>query len=175
MILTCLRFHIQYLSFFSPTPTPLPLSLSPGSIPSIAVFPPEYLNRFRSVFTSILMVWTVKNDIDADLFNLDRKAIRGVVSIQIFKKMYMLWKVTRIRVIRIGNGLDIQVWTRLLTDQIYFPFSFRSSRFASHKYTTQDELIKSCFHCEWSAHSIPLGYGGSIYLLTTMILMKRTI
>ena len=40
----------------------------------IAVSSPEHLNRFRSVFTLILIMWTVKNDINGDLFNLDRKA-----------------------------------------------------------------------------------------------------
>ena len=52
---------------------------------------PEYLNHFRSGFTYtyytyfqcgfLYMVWTVKNNFDADPFNLDQKAARWVVSI----------------------------------------------------------------------------------------------
>ena len=39
---------------------------------------PDYLNRFRSGFTLFPMMWTVKNDFDADPFYLDRKAVRWV-------------------------------------------------------------------------------------------------
>ena len=42
-----------------------------------------YLNRFRSRFTLFPMMWTVKNDFDADPFYLDRKAVRWVVSIRV--------------------------------------------------------------------------------------------
>ena len=49
----------------------------------IAVSTPEYLNRFRSGFTLISVVWTGKNDFDADSIHLGRKAVRGVVSIRI--------------------------------------------------------------------------------------------
>ena len=34
---------------------------------TIVVFIPEYLNRFGSGFILISIVWTVKNDLDADL------------------------------------------------------------------------------------------------------------
>ena len=49
----------------------------------IALSPPEYLNRFRSCFTSIPMMWAVKNDFDANAFNLYQKAVRGEVSIRV--------------------------------------------------------------------------------------------
>ena len=44
---------------------------------------PEYLNRFRSGFTLIHAMWTVKNDFDEDPFNRDRNAVRGVFSIRV--------------------------------------------------------------------------------------------
>ena len=37
------------------------------------------LNRFWSGFTLIPMMWAVKNDLDADARNLDRKTVRGFV------------------------------------------------------------------------------------------------
>ena len=46
----------------------------------VVVSSPEYLTRFRSVFPLILITWTVKNDIDANLFNLYRKAVTGLAS-----------------------------------------------------------------------------------------------
>ena len=49
----------------------------------IALSTPEYLNRFGSGFTLLPMMWTVKNDFDADPFYLDRKAVRWVVSIRV--------------------------------------------------------------------------------------------
>ena len=47
---------------------------------SLVVSTPEYLNRFRSGITLIFMIWTVKNNLDADPFNLDRIVVRKVVS-----------------------------------------------------------------------------------------------
>ena len=75
---------------------------------TVVVSTSEYLNRYGSGFTLIFMVWTVKNDVDVDPFNLDRKTVIGVFSLRV------PWKVIRIKVIWIGNGLDIQVWTRLV-------------------------------------------------------------
>ena len=43
----------------------------------------KYINRFRSGFTLISMLWRVKTGFDADPFNLNRKAVRGVVSIRL--------------------------------------------------------------------------------------------
>ena len=48
----------------------------------IVVSTPGHLNRFGSGFTLISMVRAVKNDLDADPFNLDRKAVIGEVSIR---------------------------------------------------------------------------------------------
>ena len=59
----------------------LGLLLKGGSVTTV-MSTSEYLNRFRSGFT-LSMVWTVKNDSDADPFNLDRNAVRGVVSIRV--------------------------------------------------------------------------------------------
>ena len=36
----------------------------------------EYLSRFLSGFTLIPIMWTVRNDFDADPFILDRTAVR---------------------------------------------------------------------------------------------------
>ena len=47
----------------------------------VSVSTPGYLNRFRSGFTLIFMKCTVKNDFDADPFNLNRMAVRAIVSI----------------------------------------------------------------------------------------------
>ena len=49
----------------------------------LALSTPKYLNRFRSGFTLFPIMWTVKNDFDADPFYLDRKAVRWVVSIRV--------------------------------------------------------------------------------------------
>ena len=49
----------------------------------LAVSTSEFLSRFRSGFTLIHMMWTVKNNFDADPLNLDRKALKRVVSIRL--------------------------------------------------------------------------------------------
>ena len=43
---------------------------------TIAVSTPDYLNRYRTGYTLILTMWTVKNEFEADPINLDRKVVR---------------------------------------------------------------------------------------------------
>ena len=51
------------------------------------------------------MVWIVKNECNAVLFNLDRHTVRGQVMIQIYNKVLSIpWKVIHIQVILIGNS-----------------------------------------------------------------------
>ena len=50
---------------------------------TIALSTPGYLNRFRSGFRLFPMMWTVKNDFDADSSYPDQKAVRWVVSIHV--------------------------------------------------------------------------------------------
>ena len=51
----------------------------------IAVSTSEHLIRFRSVFTFIPMVWTVKSVFDAKPFSPDRKTGGGIKSIRVFQ------------------------------------------------------------------------------------------
>ena len=51
----------------------------------------------------------LKNDFDADKFNLDENAVDAHLQL-----LSIPWKVICIKVIWIGNGLDIRMWTRLL-------------------------------------------------------------